>query len=260
MGADRMSPNLQVDLRNTRVIVTGAAGGIGRRIADVFAHNGATLFLLDQDERVEDVVTSVMAAHSVKAYAMVADLMEEGIAYEVARHSLSVMGGCDVLINNAATGYVVDLVAMTAEQWQRTMMVNVQCPFLLAQAIANECMIPAGYGRIINMASQAGIVAIEGQSAYCASKAAVMSLTRSMAVEWGRYGINANCIAPTVVETEAALKSWAGEAGEKHRRAIPVGRFAKPEEVADVCLFLASSAAAMISGATVMMDGGFTIQ
>ena len=260
MNVDIMSPDIKVNLKNTRVIVTGAAGGIGRRIADVFARNGATLLLIDRDERVEDVVTNVMATHSVKAYAMVADLTEEEITKEAARHSLRVMGGCDVLINNAATGYVADLVTMTAEQWNRTMMVNVQCPFLLAQAVANECMIPAGHGRIINMASQAGIVAIQGQSAYCASKAAVMSLTRSMALEWGRYGITANCIAPTVVETEAALKSWAGEAGEKHRKAIPVGRFAKPEEVAEACLFLASSAAAMISGSAVMMDGGFTIQ
>ena len=165
-----------------------------------------------------------------------------------------------MLINNAATGFVASLCEMTAEQWETTMRVNLEMPFLMAQAFANLCMIPANYGKIINVASQAGVVAIERQSAYCVSKAGLMSLTRSMALEWGRCGITANAIAPTVVETEAALRTWAGEAGRKHRAEIPVGRFARPEEVAAACLFLASDASNMMSGSNLMLDGGFTIR
>jgi NAD(P)-dependent dehydrogenase (short-subunit alcohol dehydrogenase family) len=121
-------------------------------------------------------------------------------------------------------------------------------------------MIAQGSGRIVNMASQAGTVAIEGHVAYCASKFAVIGMTRCLALEWGRHGITANTISPTVVLTELGRKAWAGEKGEAMMRQIPVGRFAEPEEIAAAALFLASDMARMINGADLVVDGGFTIK
>lgn len=121
-------------------------------------------------------------------------------------------------------------------------------------------MIAQGGGRIINLASQAGSVAIEGHVAYCASKFAVIGLTKTLALEWGRHGITVNSISPTVVMTDLGRKAWAGEKGEAMKALIPMGRFAEPEEVAAAAVFLASDAAGMINGADLLVDGGYTVR
>jgi NAD(P)-dependent dehydrogenase (short-subunit alcohol dehydrogenase family) len=120
-------------------------------------------------------------------------------------------------------------------------------------------MLAAGKGKIVNIASQAGTVAIPEHVAYCASKFAVRGLTRVLAQEWGGRGINANTLSPTVVLTELGKKAWAGPKGDAHKAQIPKGRFALPEEVAAAAVFLASSASDMVNGADLLVDGGFTI-
>ena len=114
-------------------------------------------------------------------------------------------------------------------------------------------------GRIINMSSQAGIVALPGHIAYSASKAGVMAITRDLALEWGKYGITVNSVAPTVVMTPMSREYWSGERGASHLAQIPTGRFAEMDEVAMAYVYLASDAAAMINGANLVIDGGFTI-
>jgi D-threitol dehydrogenase (NAD+) len=121
-------------------------------------------------------------------------------------------------------------------------------------------MLRQGRGRIVNLASQAAVVGIDGHVAYCASKAAIVSMTKVLALEWGPRGITVNAISPTVVETELGKKAWAGEVGEQMKLRIPTRRFAQPEEIAQAALFLASDAAAMINGENLLIDGGFTIQ
>lgn len=130
----------------------------------------------------------------------------------------------------------------------------------MTQSFGVGLMIPAGYGRIINIASQAGIVALDDQANYCVAKAALMALTRSTAYEWGRYGITCNAVAPTVIETDFSMGYWCGERAHRHIEQIPVGRFGKPKEVAAACLYLASGAAGLISGTNLMLDGGYTIR
>ena len=121
-------------------------------------------------------------------------------------------------------------------------------------------MIKAGRGgRIINMSSQAGVVALPGHIAYSASKGGLMAITRALALEWGKYGITVNSVAPTVVMTPMSRDYWVGERGAAHLAQIPAGRFAEMDEVAMVYVFLASDAAAMINGANIVIDGGFTI-
>jgi D-threitol dehydrogenase (NAD+) len=120
-------------------------------------------------------------------------------------------------------------------------------------------MLAAGYGRIVNLASQAASVALPEHVAYCASKAGVLGLTRVLALEWGPRGVTVNAMSPTVVMTDLGRAVWAGEKGEAAKAAIPTGRFAEPEEIAGLAVYLASEAAAMVNGADYRIDGGFTI-
>lgn len=117
-------------------------------------------------------------------------------------------------------------------------------------------MIKRRSGKIINIASQAGIVTLDKHVAYCVSKAGLISMTKVLALEWGEFGVTVNAIAPTVVLTEMAEKAWAGEVGEAMKKKIPIGRFALPQEIAAAVLFLASDAANMITGETLVIDGG----
>jgi 2-deoxy-D-gluconate 3-dehydrogenase len=121
-------------------------------------------------------------------------------------------------------------------------------------------MIKQRYGKIINIASKAGLVALPKHAAYMASKAGLIGVTKILALEWAGYNINVNAIAPTVILTELGKKAWAGEVGEAMKKKIPVGRFGYPEEVAAAALFLASDASNLITGETLVIDGGYTIQ
>ena len=138
------------------------------------------------------------------------------------------------------------------------MAINLKAPFLLSQEVGRR-MITAGGGKIINIASQAAVIALDRHVAYCASKAGLIGMTRVLALEWVEYGITVNAISPTIVLTELGKKAWAGRVGEDMKRRIPVGRFAQPEEVAAAALFLASAAADMITGENLIIDGGYTI-
>ena len=139
------------------------------------------------------------------------------------------------------------------------MRINLRAPWLMG-AGCPALLKRSWRGRIINISSQAGVIAIEDHAAYGASKAGLINLTKVMAVEWARFGITSNAIAPTVVETPMALVGWSGEKGEKAKRDIPVGRFAKPSEIAAAALYLASEDAGIINGAVLMADGGFSIK
>jgi glycerol dehydrogenase len=168
-------------------------------------------------------------------------------------------GTIDILVNNAGVVLLAPAEELSDEAWDATMSVNLRAPLMISQIVGRK-MIAQKAGKIINLASQAGIVALDKHLAYCASKAAIISLTKVLAFEWGRYNINVNSISPTVVLTELGKKAWAGPVGDAFKEKIPVGRFAYPEEIAAAVLFLASNAADMISGENLVIDGGYTIQ
>ena len=140
-----------------------------------------------------------------------------------------------------------------------TIAINLRAPWLMAVA-ALPFLKASGAGRIINLSSQAGVVAIDEHAAYGSSKAGLILLTKILALEWAQFGITTNAIAPTVVETPMALVGWSGEKGVQARQEIPVGRFAKPSEIAAAAAYLASEDAGIINGETLMADGGFTIR
>jgi NAD(P)-dependent dehydrogenase (short-subunit alcohol dehydrogenase family) len=164
----------------------------------------------------------------------------------------------DILVNNAGIEPLAPADNFPIETWDKTIAVNLTGPFLVARAFAPG-MLARKSGRIINLASQAAVIGIEGHLAYCASKAGIIGMTNCMALEWAPSGITVNEISPTVVETELGLTGWAGEKGERARATIPTRRFAKPAEIASAIMYLASKDAAMINGANMMVDGGYTI-
>jgi len=239
-------------------IVTGAAQGIGSAIAELFAAKGASLVLVDLKSEIEEtarVVRDIGAA----AITITADLTDSKSIDMIVDRAVDEFGKIDILVNNAGIVLLEDAESLPAHYWDNTMAINLRAPFLLAQAVGRH-MIENGGGKIINMASQAGLVALDKHVAYCASKAGIISITRTLAAEWGEYNINVNCISPTVILTELGKKAWAGEVGDEFRKKIPVGRFGYPEEVAAVALFLASDASNLISGENVVIDGGYTAQ
>jgi NAD(P)-dependent dehydrogenase (short-subunit alcohol dehydrogenase family) len=237
-------------------IVTGAASGIGAAIAEAFAARGARVALLDMNleaasERARDLPGAVALACNVTDSASVA------AAVAAAGKAL---GPIDILVNSAG---IVDLAPaedLSAGAWDRTIAVNLTGSFLMAQDVGRSMIAAGRGGRIINLASQAGSVAIDGHVAYCASKFGVIGVTKTLALEWGRHGITVNSISPTVVLTDLGRKAWDGPKGEAMKALIPTGRFAEPHEIAAAAVFLASDEAAMINGADLLVDGGYTVK
>ena len=243
------------DMTGKVALITGAAGGIGRALATLFAANGATLALLDKNEAVLDLAASLGAGHKGWTGDVTDAATIERVVAEVAAH----FGRIDILVNNAGIGMLAPAEATTTASWDLQLAVNLRAPYLFSREVAGH-MIAAGYGRIVTIASQAAVIGIEGHVAYSASKAGLLGMTNCMALEWGPKGITANCISPTVVETELAKVGWAGEKGERARAEIPTRRFAQPEEIAYAALYLASDGAAMVNGANLLVDGGYTIR
>lgn len=241
------------ELEGLSVLITGAAGGIGEVMAERFSQAGARLALVDV-RSAANLATSLGSAHS--AYSL--DLESpEAIAATV--KDIGEAMGIDILINNAGLGIVFPAEETNLDAWDRTMRINLRAPWLMGAA-ALPYLKKSGRGRIINISSQAGVIAIEEHAAYGASKAGLINLTKVMAIEWAKFGITVNAIAPTVVETPMALVGWSGEKGEKAKRDIPVGRFAKPSEIAAAALYFASEDAGIINGSVLMADGGFSVK
>ncbi|WP_175857713.1 GolD/DthD family dehydrogenase [Burkholderia anthina] len=248
------STHVSYDYADTIVVVTGAATGIGRAVAEAFAAAGATLALLDCSPSVTEVAAGLGAAHR----GWIVDISDPDAVGAAADAIVGAYGRIDVLVNNAGIGPLAPAEHFPLETWDRTMAVNLRGAFLMARACAPG-MLARGRGRIVNMASQAAVIGIEGHLAYCASKAGLIGMTHCMALEWGARGVTVNAISPTVVETELGLSGWAGERGERARAAIPTRRFAQPAEIAAAVLYVASDAAAMMNGANLMIDGGYSI-
>ncbi len=168
------------------------------------------------------------------------------------------LGRVDILVNNAGLGPPNPAEEVTVEDFELTMNVNVKGTFFVSQAIG-RMMLKAGSGRIINLSSQAGFVALPTESIYCMTKAAIAHLTKCLAVEWGPRGINVNAVAPTFIRTPGTEK-WLTDANFKEDllSRIPLGRVGEPSDVAGAVVFLASPAAALVNGATLLIDGGWT--
>lgn len=262
------SVDLTNDFTGRTAIVTGGASGIGNAIARALAARGARVAIVDvradgaaaaaADLPVPDA-GAVAAADSGVHAGFGCDVTDEA---SVARTIAAVsehFGGIDVLVNSAGIAALAPAEDLDAATWAKTIDVNLTGTYRVAQA-AGRHMLAAGYGRIVNIASQAAHVGIDGHAAYCASKAGVIGLTRVLALEWGGRGVTVNTVSPTVVLTDLGRAAWANENGIRHQDEIPTGRFATPGEIAAAVLFLVGESSAMVNGADLRVDGGFTIR
>ena len=244
-------------------IITGGASGMGRVAAGLFASEGARLVLADvSEEAVESAAADVRAA-GAQATAVVADVSKEDDARRMVDHAVATFGRVDVLYNNAGIMPAADhsVVDTDVATWDAVMAVNVRGVFLGCKH-AIPRMVDQGSGSIINVAS---FVAILGcsvpQDAYTASKGAVLSLTRSLAVQFGPHGVRANAICPGPVETPL-LMDWLVKDEEAKRIRLarnPTGRFGKPEEIVWMAIYLASDESRWTNGASLVVDGGITV-
>jgi D-threitol dehydrogenase (NAD+) len=256
VGSSEKALDLSFGLEDRVAVVTGGASGIGAAIARTFATKGAVVAIVDLNA---GKAAEVAAALGPDCGAFMCDVASPESVTAAVNGIVSRYGRVDILVNNAGVVLLDPAEKLSSDAWDTTLSVNLKGTFLMSQAVGRH-MLAAGSGKIINIASQAASVGLRDHAAYCASKAGVVGLTRVLAYEWAGRGVTANAISPTVVMTDLGRKAWEGEKGEAMKALIPTGRFAEPEEIAAVALFLASDAANMINGSDVLVDGGYTIQ
>lgn len=245
-------------LTGRRALVTGASKGIGAQICAVFADAGADIIAVARDEKGLRDAALAVHAKGAKCLTITSDMATIDGPQAAVRQAIAEWGGIDILVNCAGIARIAPATDLSADWWDETMAVNLRAPFLLAQAVAPG-MITQGHGKIINISSQTGVIALQDHAAYAASKGGLNALTKSLCAEWARYNIQVNAICPTVVLTPMGQREWGPpEKSGPMIAATPAGRFAEPVEVADAALYLASPASDMVNGALLMVEGGFT--
>lgn len=241
-----------------KALVTGGSKGIGAVAATVLAEAGADVAIVGRDRAGLADTASRVRAEGRQCLIVEADLQDAGQARQAAEEALAGFGVVDILVNNAGIARIDSLVDMGQADWDETLAVNLTAPFVVAQVLVPK-MMEQGSGKIINVSSQAGVIALDGHGAYAASKGGLNMLTKVMAAEWGPHNIQCNAVAPTVILTPMGTQVWGDPAKSEPMLAkIPLRRFGQPVEVADLILFLASPASDLITGETVLIDGGYT--
>jgi NAD(P)-dependent dehydrogenase (short-subunit alcohol dehydrogenase family) len=245
-------------LQGKRALVPGASRGIGAEIATVFADAGADVGTVGRDAEGLEATRQAIADKGRRCLAIQADLRTVEGPRTAGVQALDFFDTVDILVNNAGVIHIQSVLETTVEQWDETQVVNLRAPFLLAQVVVPG-MIKQQSGKVINVSSLAGVVGCEGHAGYSASKGGLNMLTRTMAAEWGKFNIQTNVVAPTVVLTDMGKKVWSDEAKSAPVKArIPLHRFGAPLEIADLVLFLASPASDFICGQVVLIDGGYS--
>ena len=248
------------DLSGRTALVTGAGRGLGRAIALALADAGADVALGLRDKAADGGLAAEIEAKGRRALKLQMDVLDLGQSRAAIDETIAAWGGLDILVNNAGGGVEERPVEAYGEvDYDFVLDLNVKSTFFLTQH-AGKHMLARGRGAIVNMGSQAGAVALPGESVYCLSKAAVSHMTKCFAVEWGKNGVRVNCVAPTFFETDgtADMLSRPAFRAEVIERIAALHRIGQPREVADAVVFLASDAASMITGHTLMIDGGWT--
>jgi len=248
-------------LEGKTAIVTGAARGIGEAIVMKFAEHGADIvftYVSDSSAERAGILEGKLKNTGVKAKAVKANAADYAACEALVNDMISEWGKIDILVNNAGISKDNLLLRMTPEQWDEVINVNLRSVFNMTKLVIRP-MMKSKSGSIINMSSVIGEMGNAGQSSYAASKAGIIGFTKSIAKELGSRNIRSNAIAPGFVETDMTTYLKEGNAAEKYLADIPLGKFAKTDDIADVALFLASDLSRYITGQTLSVCGGLNI-
>ena len=249
----------QFSLNGQVALVTGAARGLGRAISLALAHAGADVALGLRDINADSGLPAEIRKLGRKALPLQMDMLKMVQIFRAVDQAAKEFGRIDILVNNAGIAPENPAENVREEDFDATLAINLKGTFFASQAVG-RLMIRQKSGKVINMSSQAGFVALPTESIYCMTKAAIAHLTKCLAVEWGQHGITVNAVAPTFIRTpgtEACLADPAFRADTVERIAA-LHRIGKPMEVAGAVVFLASPAASLITGETILIDGGWT--
>ena len=247
------------DLSERVAVITGASKGLGKSMALALAEAGADVALYARDVEGLQAVKKAVQDLGGRAELFVVDILDRAAIAVAVKETLRVFGHVDVLVNNAGVNVRKPVLELSPDEWDLVIDTNLKGYFLVAQAVVPH-MLARGHGKVINMASIFGTVALPSQLAYASSKGGVIQMTKVMALEWAKQGIQVNAIGPTYFETP--LVAQLRNDPERYNFIVdrtPMGRWGQPDELAGVVVFLASRASDFVTGQTIFVDGGWTI-
>ncbi|WP_230596202.1 MULTISPECIES: SDR family NAD(P)-dependent oxidoreductase [Nocardiaceae] len=256
LGPAAVDTVLTFSLSGKTALVTGANRGLGKAIAGALTELGATVY---GTSRTDAGVRHIESELGTTGFVL--DLEDvSSIAPFVERFSARLRGtSLDILVNNAGVNHPARALDVTIEQWNSIVDTNLRGTFFLTRAVAQQWVSAGTSGAIVNIGSQAGAVGIEERAVYCATKGGLDQLTKVLALEWAPHSIRVNTVAPTFVRTEFTADTLSRPGwGETLRARIPLGRFGEPEDIVGAVAFLAGDAAGLITGHTLLVDGGYT--
>jgi 2-dehydro-3-deoxy-D-gluconate 5-dehydrogenase len=246
-------------LTDRKAVVTGAGRGIGHGIALALANAGADVAVTELSSEYSQAVETANEIQNLgrKAIPIVMDVMDLSSIKSMVDQLLFSFGQVDILVNNAGINIPKLALEVSEQDWDNVLDIDLKGVFFCSQAIGQH-MVEQKYGKIVNIASQVGLVGYKYRSAYCAAKAGVVNLTRVLAIEWAQYNINVNAIAPTFIKTPLTEPMFANkEFYDDVIRRIPMGRIGEVEDVLGAVIFLASEASNLVTGHTLSVDGGW---
>ncbi len=250
------------DLHGQTAVVTGASTGLGVQMAKALASEGANIVCLARRKELCDAnAAEIREKYGVDAIGVSCDITDTAKVDAAVKEIMDHFGRIDILINNAGTGAVAPAEDITDEQFANEMQIDLFGTFRMARAVAKAAMIPAGYGRIINIASMYGLVGnkIAPASPYHAAKGGVVNLTRALAAEWGDKGITVNSICPGYFETPLTKETLDSEFFQNYAKTmIPMARYGREGELDTAAIFFASRCSSYVNGVILPVDGGYT--
>lgn len=244
-------------LKGKVAIITGAGRGLGRAFSLALAKEGCHCAIVDIDKTVADKVSKEVQSFGCNAISIEADVSNSDDVKQMINKVVDKLGEVDILINNAGIFVFNDAKDLSDDDWNKTIDINLKGTFLCCKHVLKSMRKNKG-GKIINIASLSGKAGVPGMIAYCASKAGVISLTKTLAIEWAKYNININTLIPGFTMTEGNIMAWRDnpEGFKRYMKRIPLSRAAQPEEIAKAAIFLASNDSDYLTGQELIIDGG----
>lgn len=252
---------INYNLAGKTVIITGGTAGIGKMTAEYLLNQGCNVVITGRRNNAGEIAREMeVAAGKGKCIGFSGDVCDGAYRKQVVAETVNAFGAVDALVNSAGINVLDWATDVKEEDWDNILGVDLKASFFMAQEVGNAMIKNNRPGSIVNITSQAGVIALDRHVAYCAAKAGVKAMTEVLALEWGKYGIRINAVAPTIVLTELGHMAWDGPVGDEFKKKMPSQRFAEPEEISAVIAFLISDASSMITGHNLVIDGGYTIQ